>query len=97
MIRSEIKKEIDKLYHSGNQQLIEPILHLEETKLKLEKKKKNLQEEIEKDKNELRIIAKQPFNYLELHRKHSDSIVFSGTFQIFLLLLDWIKKIFIKV
>lgn len=94
MIKSEIKKEIEKLYNSGNQQLIDPILHLEETKLKLERKKRTLEEEIENEKNSLRSIAKEPFKYLELHRRHTESVVFSGKYYFFIVIIEWIKRLF---
>ena len=50
---------------------------MEEYKENLLKKKKELKIESEKRKTDLRIIGLKNYNFEEIHRKHTNSVVFS--------------------
>lgn len=61
--------------------MIEPFVNKEETMKKLEEKKKKLESELEKRAEELRALGNETVDIVALHRKHTNSVVFSGSTQ----------------
>jgi hypothetical protein len=82
LLRKEIKKRIEEMYNSGNKRLIQPYLNMEETREQLLKRRERVKEEKEKRRDSLRSIGSIIYNAEEIHRKHTDSIVFSNGIQL---------------
>lgn len=61
--------------------MIESFVNKEETMKKLEEKKKQLQIELEKRAESLRALGEESVDIVELHKKHTNSVVFSGMIQ----------------
>jgi hypothetical protein len=94
LLRKEMKKRIEEMYHSGNKRLIQPFLNLEETREQLLKRRERVKEEKEKRRETLRSIGLIIYDAKEIHRKHTDSLVFSSGIQVSTFLSFLLKFLF---
>eukprot|EP01080_Neovahlkampfia_damariscottae_P007716 gene7716-12186_t len=83
LIRIEMKEKIKQFYNDPEKRkLVQPFLNLDEFKEKLIEKKETMKEESEERKEKLREIGLKNYNFEAIHRKHTNSIVFSNYNQI---------------
>ena len=82
-IRQDMRDAVEHIMQTeqGNattQQIFEPLIHAQETQELLQQRIKQLAKENERHTAQIRAQGKRNFDVVELHRKHTQAVVFSG-------------------